>query len=302
MTLAGERRRTSSAVNEALAGYLFVLPALAVFAVFFAGPLLAALGLSLTSYDVIHPPRPVGIANFQAMLGDVHFRTVLANTVVFTVVVIVVNTSLGLLLATLLNRRMPRFLRYVLRTAYFFPVMVGLAFVAVIWRFLMSQDTGVLNYFLAQIGIRGPDWLNSASWTLWSVLILDIWKNVGFSMLIFLAALQNVPPELEEAARVDGADSWPVFRHITIPLISPAILFIVSINTVGSLQIFDSILVLTRGGPGDASRSLVYYIYDIAFGSFRFGYASALGVVLFVLIAIATLVQFRLARSRVHYG
>jgi multiple sugar transport system permease protein len=302
MTLAGERRRTSSAVNEALAGYLFVLPAVAVFAVFFAGPLLAALGLSLTSYDVIHPPRPVGIANFQAMLGDVHFRTVLANTVVFTVVVIVVNTSLGLLLATLLNRRMPRFLRYVLRTAYFFPVMVGLAFVAVIWRFLMSQDTGVLNYFLAQIGIRGPDWLNSASWTLWSVLILDIWKNVGFSMLIFLAALQNVPPELEEAARVDGADSWPVFRHITIPLISPAILFIVSINTVGSLQIFDSILVLTRGGPGDASRSLVYYIYDIAFGSFRFGYASALGVVLFVLIAIATLVQFRLARSRVHYG
>jgi multiple sugar transport system permease protein len=302
MTLAGERRRTSSAVNEALAGYLFVLPALAVFAVFFAGPLLAALGLSLTSYDVIHPPRPVGIANFQAMLADVHFRTVLANTVVFTVVVIVVNTSLGLLLATLLNRRMPRLLRYVLRTAYFFPVMVGLAFVAVIWRFLMSQDTGVLNYFLAQIGIRGPDWLNSASWTLWSVLILDIWKNVGFSMLIFLAALQNVPPELEEAARVDGADSWPVFRHITIPLISPAILFIVSINTVGSLQIFDSILVLTRGGPGDASRSLVYYIYDIAFGSFRFGYASALGVVLFVLIAIATLVQFQLARSRVHYG
>ena len=302
MTIAGERRRASSAVNEALAGYLFVLPAVAVFAIFFAGPLLAAFGLSLTSYDVIHPPRPVGFANFQAMLADVRFRTVLANTLVFTVVVIVVNTGLGLVLAILLNRRIPRPLRYLLRTAYFFPVMVGLAFVAVIWRFLMSQDTGILNYFLAQVGIRGPDWLNSPSWTLWSVLILDIWKNVGFSMLIFLAALQNVPPELEEAARVDGAGSWPVFRHITIPMISPAILFIVSINTIGSLQIFDSILVLTRGGPGDASRSLVYYIYETAFGSFKFGYASALGVVLFVLIAIATLVQFRLARSRVHYG
>jgi multiple sugar transport system permease protein len=302
MTSAGERRRVSSTVNEALAGYLFVLPALAIFLIFFAGPLLAAFGLSLTSYDVIRPPRPVGFANFQVMLGDVRFRTVLANTVVFTVVVIVVNTSLGLVLAILLNRRLPRLLRYLLRTAYFFPVMVGLAFVAVIWRFMMSQDTGVLNYFLAQVGIRGPDWLNSASWTLWSVLILDIWKNVGFSMLIFLAALQNVPPELEEAARVDGAASWPVFRHITVPMISPAILFIVSINTVGSLQIFDSILVLTRGGPGDASRSLVYYIYEVAFGSFKFGYASALGVVLFILIAIATLVQFRLARSRVHYG
>ena len=296
------RPRSRLLRSEAAFGYALIAPAVLLYAVFFGGPLLAAIGLSFTTYDVIKAPVFVGAQNFQTLAADPRFRVVLANTLWFTVGVVTLNTTLGLGLAVLLNRQMPEWLRYVLRTAYFFPVMVGLAFVAVIWRFLMTQDTGILNYFLGLVGIDGPDWLNSPQWTLWSVLILDLWKNIGFSMLIFLAALQNVQPEIQEAARVDGASDARVFRHVTLPMISPSVLFIVSINTIGALQIFDSILVLTRGGPGDASRSLVYFIYETAFLSFRFGYASALGVILFLLIALATLIQFRVARSRVHYG
>jgi multiple sugar transport system permease protein len=235
------------------------------------------------------------------MFADQRLLTTYGNTVIYVIAAVVLMNGLGLLLAVLLNRNLPGVIRNALRSAYFFPSLVGLAYVSIIWQALFQPDVGVVNYYLTELGGPRIPWSSSREWAIPSVIIVDVWKNVGFGMLIFLAALQDVPREITEAAQVDGAGPWSVFRKVTIPLISPAIFFNVTLTIVGAFQIFESIVVLTRGGPADASRSVVMYIYEQTFQNFRIGYGSAIAVTLFLIIMIVTIVQFRVRRSWVYY-
>jgi multiple sugar transport system permease protein len=287
--------------REALAGYLFVLPTFLGYTVFVIGPILAAIGISFTRYDILSPASFAGLENYARMLDDPRLRTVWGNTIFFTVFAVLFNVGVGLVLAVLINRKMPAVLRYLFRTAYFFPVLVALAYSAVIWQFLYQEDTGIINYYLGFLGIESIPWLSGERWVMPSIIIMDVWKNTGFSMLIFLAGLQNIPTDYYEAAQLDGAHRAQLFRYITVPLISPMIFFNLIIAMIGALQVFDSIYVLTQGGPGDASRSLIIYIYEIAFQLFEMGYASAIAISLFAVIMVLTLIQFRVARAWVHY-
>lgn len=292
---------TKERTREALAGYLFILPTFLGYTTFVIGPILAAIGISLTSYDMLSPPEFTGLANYVELLRDTRLRTVYLNTVFFTIVAVSLNVGVGLLLAVLINRRLPPGLRYIFRTAYFFPVLVALTYCSIIWQFLYQRDTGVFNYYLGLLGVEPIPWLSGRQWVMPSIIIMDVWKNTGFAMLVFLAGLQNIPTDYYEAAQIDGGNRWDLFRYITVPLISPTFFFNMVIFMIGALQVFDSIVVLTQGGPGDSSRSLVMYIYEQAFQKFEMGYASAVAITLFIVIMILTLIQFRLSRSWVHY-
>jgi multiple sugar transport system permease protein len=294
--LANETQR------EALAGYLFILPTFLGYTAFILGPILAVIGISLTKYDILSPASFIGLDNYVRLFTDPRLRTVYGNTIFFTVFAVSLNVGIGLILAVLLNRHIPGPLKYLFRSAYFFPVLVALVYSSIVWSFLYQKDTGIINYYLGLLNVAPIPWLSNKQWVLPSIIIMDVWRNTGFAMLVFLAGLQNIPVDYYEAAQLDGANRWHLFRHITLPLISPTLFFNLIIYMIGALQVFDSVIVLTKGGPGDASRSLVMYIYENAFQFFEMGYASAIAITLFIIIVIMTLIQFRLGRSWVHYG
>jgi multiple sugar transport system permease protein len=297
---AGRRFGAVASRRDALTGYLFVAPAVLGFLLFVLGPLLAALAISMTRYDVLTPPRFIGLGNYRRMLDDDRLLRAYGNTLIYVTAAVVLMTVLGLVLALMLNQRFPKPIVYVLRSAYFFPSLVGLVYVATIWQALFQKDTGIINYYLAFAGGPRPDWLNSPNGSIATVVIVDVWRNVGFGMLILLAALQDVPRDLIDAARVDGANAWNLFRHVTLPAISPAVFFVVTITVIGAFQIYESVVVLTGGGPGDSSRSVVMYIAEKGFQDFDMGYASAIAVTLFAVIVCTTVLQFRIRRRWVH--
>lgn len=287
--------------REALAGYLFILPTFIGYTAFVILPIFAALGISLSQYDILSPPKFVRFDNYARLLGDPRLHKVYLNTIYFTVFAVTLNLGVGLLLAVLINRHLPAFLKYIFRTAYFFPVLVALAYCSIIWQYLYQKDTGIINYYLGFLNVEPIPWLSSPKLVMPSIIVMDVWKNTGFAMLVFLAGLQNIPQDYYESAQLDGANRWRLFRHITLPLITPTLFFNLIIYMIGALQVFDSIIVLTGGGPGDASRSLVMYIYENAFQLFKMGYASAVAITLFIVIMMLTLIQFRVGQSWVHY-
>ena len=287
--------------REALAGYLFILPTFLGYTAFIIGPILVAIGMSFASYDILSPAKFVGLENYLKLLTDPRLHKVYRNTIYFTLVAVTLNVGIGLLLAVLINRHMPAFLKYIMRTAYFFPVLVALAYCSIIWQYLYQKDTGIINYYLSYLNVGPIPWLSSPLWVMPSIIVMDVWKNTGFAMLVFLAGLQGISQDYYESAQLDGANQWQLFRYITLPLISPTLFFNLIIYMIGALQVFDSIVVLTQGGPGDASRSLVMYIYENAFQLFQMGYASAVAITLFIVIMLLTLVQFRIGRAWVHY-
>ena len=216
------------------------------------------------------------------------------------VAAVVLINGLGLLFAVLINVRMPSVLTYVFRSVYFFPSLVALAYISLIWQALFQRDTGIINYYLEVVGADPINWLNSSSQSRLSVIIVDVWRNVGFAMLIYVRHFRR-SRELEEAAQIDGAGPFTQFRRITVPMISQAIFFNVTITVIGAFQIYESIIVLTKGGPGDATRSIVMYIAEKAFADFDLGYASAISMTLFAIILLVTVLQFRIRRAWVHY-
>ncbi len=291
-------KKTSS---ETLSGYLFVGPTLLGYLLFVLGPLIAAVALSFTHYDMMSSPRPTGLNNYARLIVDPRLATVYRNTALFALAAVCLTVGIGTLLGVAVNQRLPSAVKYVLRTAYFFPVLVGMIYAAMVWKFLLNRDLGVVNYYLSFFHVAPIGWLTSSTWAIWSVILVYVWKNVGFTMLTTLAGLQNIPGELYESARIDGAKPHTALFRITIPLLSPVILFNVTITMINTLQEFDSIVALTNGGPGDASRTVVMYIYDKAFRSFDMGYASAIAVTLFVVISLVTGVQLWGSRRWVHY-
>jgi multiple sugar transport system permease protein len=288
--------------KESLCGLLFISPTLLGFLVFFLGPIFAVLFLSFTRYDMFSAPESAGLANYAKLLTDSQLHKVYGNTFFFGTAAIILNVSLGLFLAILVNQRLPAFLRYLLRTVYFFPVLVGMIYAATVWKFLFNRDLGVINYYLHYIGVGPVSWLTSSQFALWSIILVYMWKNVGFTMLTTLAGLQSIPQDIYEAAAIDGARPFAMLRKITIPLLSPVILFNVVITLINTMQEFDSIVALTNGGPGNASRTVSLYIYEKAFRGLDMGYASAIAVTLFLVIALLTALQFSLSRRWVHYS
>jgi multiple sugar transport system permease protein len=294
---AGKARRR----REAITGYLFVAPSIIGFIVFILGPLLAVVYFSFTRYDALTPPEWRGLANYQRLLHDDRLRQVYLNTIIYVIAAVVLINVFALVLAVLVSQRLPKGLTGLFRSVYFFPSLISLVYISLIWQALFQRDTGLVNYYLGGAGLGPINWLNSPSMSRWTVVVVDVWRNVGFAMLIYVAALQDVPKELEEAAQLDGAGPITIFRKITVPMISQAIFFNVTITVIGAFQIYESVIVLTGGGPGDSTRSVVMYLAERAFSDFQIGYASAIAITLFLIILAVTMVQFRLRRSWVHY-
>ena len=288
-------------VEEMLAGYAFVLPAFLGLAVFMLLPILASFGMVFTRYDLLTPPEWVAFENIRRLFTDRRMLTCYWNIVRVVVAATTFNNLLGFLLAVGVNRAMPSVLRYVLRTAFFLPVLTTTATLAAVWQFLLTLDRGVANYLLQQIGLAPVPWLSSTRWAIISVIIFDVWKSCGYLMVLYLAGLQGIPQILYEAAKIDGASRWQLLRHITLPLITPTAFFCIVISCIGAFQIFDNAFVLTGGGPGDASRTIAMYIYEVAFKRYEMGYASAVSLSLLAILVVLTLIQFRLSRRWVHY-
>lgn len=289
--------------REAMIAYLFIMPTLIGFLVFVVGPMLIGIGISFFKWNLLTPPVFVGLDNYTRLFsGDPRLGTIYGTTVRLALMVIFCNVGLGLFFAVLLDRKMPDFLRNFFRLSYFFPFVVSGAAVAIIWTFLFNKDLGPLNYYLGVLGVRERiNWLLSSTWSPFAIVITDVWKNVGFYVLVFLGGLQGISRDYYEAAEVDGATGWQQFRSITVPLLTPTILFLLVISVIGALQIFDQPNILTGGGPGDATRTIVMYIYEQGFKFFDMGYASTLALSLFVIILILTVIQFRVSRSWVFY-
>ncbi len=283
--------------RETIAAYGFLAPAYIIYLLFLAIPLAASLVLSVLEVDRLTlATQFVGLGNFEWVLGDPRFWRTFGNTFYFIALAVIGNVGLGLLLAVLLDRNIPGPLLYLFRLAYFLPVLVSLAFVSFIWRFMFSFDLGAINYYIRLLGLPAVGWLTDKNVAMLSIVIIDVWKNVGFFIIVFLAALQGVPRSLMEAARIDGASPFTTLRRIKLPFIAPVILFCVTYATIGGLQVFDSIKIITDGGPGDATRSVVMYMFSEAFSAGELGSGAASALTLLVVIAIVTAIQLTLGR------
>lgn len=293
-----QRHRSSLARQDALWGYLFISPQVIGFVLTVLGPLIAVLFFSMQNRNLLFGNATfIGLENYkQIATSDPLFRKVLATTLKFTLLLLPMNLVASVSLALLLAREL-RGVK-VFRVLYFAPVVTSAAAWAIVWRFILQGEQGTLNQFLALVGIHGPNWLREPNWALFSVAATRVIKTVGLNIVILLAAVTNIPASYEEAAIVDGATSWQVLYKITLPLLFPTLLFVSVITVIGSLQVFDTILLMTEGGPGNSTMVLVYYIYYQAFQFFETGYASALAVILFFLALILTVLQWTL-RKRV---
>ncbi|MBX3052821.1 MAG: sugar ABC transporter permease [Caldilineaceae bacterium] len=287
--------------------YLFLVPSFAGFLIFVAIPVAAALLLSFYDWNLLSPPEFVGLKNYsQLLVGDQVFRKVMSNTLYFTVLIVPLQLAFGLVLALALNQPIRGVEFY--RLIYFMPVVTTIVAAALVFQWFFNRDFGVLSAWIWELGtltglpIQPPDWLNDSAWAKPAVVILTLWKNTGFTMVIYLAGLQNISRELYDAAEVDGANSWQRFLYVTFPMVSPTTFFLLVIQMIGAFQLFSEAFVMTRGGPAQATLTIVYYIYQVAFDfSSRMGKASAIAWVLFIFIFIFTFIQTRLQRRWVHY-
>ncbi|CAN5787462.1 sugar ABC transporter permease [soil metagenome] len=282
------------------AGWWFVAPALLVIGAFFFVPVAAAFLLSFTDFDIyavasFDNARFTGLANYAALLGDPIFWKALGNTLYFALVGGPLTIAISLGAALLIHARLVRF-KGLFRTIYFAPVVTTLVAVAVVWRYLYHPRFGLLNYSLGLLGINPIDWLGDPRWAMPAIILLAVWKNFGYNMVVFVAGLQSIPEELYEAAELDGAGAWQSFRHVTLPMLGPTFLFVTIITMIGYLQLFAEPYVMTQGGPLQATTSVVLLMYEQGFRWWNMGYAAAIAFVLFLVIFAVTLVQLRFQR------
>ena len=287
--------------RQDLTGWAFAAPFVILFGIFLAFPILASFALSFTSFGLRDLQNPIGtnfvaLDNYARVLADTRFWSALFNTAYFVMVGVPLTLAIGLLIATALNRGITRF-RTAFRVGYYLPVITSIVAIAVVWRFLLNPEEGLLNMLLAGIGVRGPSWLGDPTFAMPSIIAMAVWRNLGFAMVVFLAGLQAIPSELYEAGSIDGTSRWQAFRYITIPMLRPTILFMVVITTIGYLQLFEEPFVMTDGGPLDKTLSVTMYMYQQAFRFFHQGYASAIAYILFVIVAIVAFLQFKFLRS-----
>ena len=285
--------------NEHVVGYLFVAPLILGLLIFTYGPVLAAFFLSFTKGDYISTPKWIGLGNYQALLKEDLFWTSMRNTLYYVVGVVPAGLLLSLLLALAMNQKLRGIVFF--RSIFFLPTITSSVAISLMWLWIYNPEFGVLNFLLKQIGIKGPTWLSSSTWAMPAIIIMSIWRGLGYNMLIYLAGLQGIPEVYYEAAEIDGAGSWAKFRHITLPLLSPTTFMLLILSLIGAFQGFEYTYVITGGGPVYDTLTIVLHIYNNAFRSFQMGYASALAYVLFFILLALTLMQLRLQRQWVHY-
>jgi multiple sugar transport system permease protein len=288
----GKRWRTRSGPvrgrRQTRVAYTFLAPTILMFLVFRHGPAVFSLILSMFDWTMVDDPRFVGLKNFRRLATDEIFWKALWNTVRYTVYAVPPDIIIALFLAVMVNQQLHG-MRF-FRIAYFIPVVTATAIVAIIWQW-MYQPNGIVNGVGGWFGVEPRFWLSDPSTVLPAIAAMAVWKHVGFNMLIFLAGLQSIPGELEEAARLDGASRWRVFVNIKLPLLRPVIVLATILTTIGSFQVFDSAYVMTAGGPFYASTTLVYYTYTKAFTQYQMGYGAAIAFVLFIIVLAVTLLQ-----------
>lgn len=282
--------------------WLFLAPTIIGLGLFTFLPILASIVLAFFKWDIITDPQFAGLDNFVAIAGDPTIRVSFLNTIGFVVVAVTLQLAIALGLAVLVNTRMPNVVKSFFRSVLFFPLILSAASVSIIMSYLFNENFGLVNHLLNQVGIGNVPWLTSPQGAMVVVVLVYVWQNFGFSFLLFLGGLASIPKEVYEAAQVDGATSWKQFWRITFPLVSPTTLVASVMAIISALQIFDQPYVLTRGGPGDSTRTAVMVIYESAFKQLEFGKASAIGIVLTILIMLVTALQFRLSRRFVFYG
>jgi multiple sugar transport system permease protein len=280
---------------------LFLAPTIVGIVVFTVVPIVGSLVLSLFHWNVIDSPRFAGADNYQEVFADETVLVSFGNTLLFMVLAVALQLLIALVLALAVNGRMPVWLRSVFRSAFFFPLVLSAASISVVMKYLFNQDFGVVNWLLGLVGIAPVPWLTSESGAMAAVILVYVWQQFGFSFLLFVGGLNNIPKEVHEASALDGATGLRKHLSITLPLLSPTLLVASVVGIINALQVFEQPYVLTNGGPGDATRTVVMVIYETAFEQLRFGQASAVGVLLFLLIMAVTALQFRLSRRFVHY-
>ncbi|MEZ4733705.1 MAG: sugar ABC transporter permease [Caldilineaceae bacterium] len=298
MGSVGRRRRSGLAREEMRDGYLMVGFWLVGFLIFTAGPILASMGLSFTAWDLIADPKWAGWSNYRTLLKDDLIHVSLWNTLYFTAVLVPLSTIGALLLALAMNLPLRGIRLY--RTLYYLPSITPAVATTLLWLLIFQPEFGVANYLLRQVGLPKQLWLMDPDLAKPILILIALW-GVGGSIPIFLAGLQAIPPELYEAAEIDGSNRWNSFRRVTLPLLTPVIFFSVITGIIGSFQVFTSAYIATDGGPENATLFYVLLLYRNAFQYFKMGYASAMAWLLFVIVLLFTILQFRLARHWVHY-
>jgi multiple sugar transport system permease protein len=298
-TTAAGRSRFSRKTNDRMWAGIFVAPQVIGLVVFSLIPLISAFYLSLTNWDGFGNSTFIGIGNFVEQLQSVDLRIALWNTLIYTVIAVPGGLIVALLVAMGLNNIQGKTFY---RLLYFMPVVTGSVAVSVVWLYLLNNDFGIINtYAKAWFGLELPNWLIDDRWVMPSIAFIGIWWGLGYSMVIFLAGLQNVPASLLEAAQIDGANKWQVFRNVTLPLLSPTTFFLTITALISSFQVFDQAYVMTGGGPGQASYTMVLHIYELAFVDFTFGKSAAAAMILFAIIMVITIFQLYAQRRWVHY-
>jgi multiple sugar transport system permease protein len=300
---ARPRRRWRRRVGrrQPLAAYLLLSPALVLYIAFIGIPLVGIVVISFVQWDLISPPHFVGLNNYRMIAHDAQLGQTLWNTFLFDVMTTVLHVVLGLGLALAVTTVRSRVVRYWARTAIVTPFLMSAGVVALMWSYIMADGTGPLNYYLHKTGLNPPNWLASSTWSLPGLVIIDVWATIGFTFLIFLVGLQGIPADLYEAASIDGAGAFGRFRRITLPMLSPATFIASATAFIGAFEIFTWPLIDTAGGPGNATQTILLYVYRQAFQNYQFGYSAVISLVNVAILVSFVVVMGVVARRWVHY-
>ncbi len=277
-------------LNRTLTPYVFLFPALLILAVSSFWPVLQAIYLSFTDYDIIGAPSFIGLKNYEQLWKDQLFWKVLFNTLIYMVVAVPSLVVLPLFLAILVNQKL-RGIQF-FRAAYYVPVIVSVVVAGIAWKWIYAEN-GLLNYFTSIFSAVKIPWLTNSSTAIFAIIAVTIWKGLGYYMVIYLAGLQTIPQDLYEAAAIDGSDGWRKHIDITIPMLKPYIVLVTVISAIAAMKVFEEVYVMSRGGPANSSKTVVYYLYEKGFSSLEMGYASAIGVVLFLLVFGLSIISVR---------
>jgi sn-glycerol 3-phosphate transport system permease protein len=286
--------------RDAIWGWSFILPSVLVLSAFVVYPAVDSFYLSLHDFDAFMTSKVfIGLDNYRMLLLSPDYWQSISVSIAFTLMTAIPSVLLSLVIAVLLDAN--PFFQGAFRTIFLIPVAVSSAMAAMLWIFIYNPSSGYMNYILDLFGIAGPNWLGNPDWALLAVAIATIWKELGFNIIFFLAGLASISPDLQEAAQIDGASPRQILWHITLPMLSPTIFFVSVVSVLNAFQSFGQIHILTQGGPAGSTRTLVYNLYRDAFANFQTGSASAQAIILFIIMLVATLIQFRIASRSVHY-
>lgn len=286
-------------LQKAAWAYALLAPALILYSIFFILPFIISSILSFMQWNLISDMQFVGLDNFKSLFSDPVFWKSMKNTFIYAIVTVPATMIIAILLAVLVESlgKISELYRFLL----FIPVVTSTAITSIIWVHLLHGNNGIINQLLAIVGISGPNWLNDPKWAMWSLVIVGVWKTVGYNFILYVAGLKGIDKQLYEAADIDGAGNWRKFTSITIPMLSPVNLFVLVVSIIHSFQVFDIISVMTQGGPNNSTNVLVYQVYQEAFQFFDIGRASALSMIFFIIVLIVAIVQIRLMESKKHY-